>query len=64
VYKCAEMRSTPFGGALSDDKLEQAIHEHAAQGRQLKSTSTVDVKGASDPRGTDRLLVTVEREKE
>jgi hypothetical protein len=62
-YKCVEMRSKFFGGAISGDKIERALNEHAAQGWQLKSMSAVDVKGRIGPGGTDGLLITLERQK-
>lgn len=62
-YKCVEMRSKLFGGALSGDKLERVLNQHAAQGWQFKTMSAVDVKGRIGPGGTDGLLLTFEREK-
>ena len=63
-YKCVEMRSKLFGGAISAEKLEKVLNQHAAQGWQLKSMSAVDVKGRIGPGGTDGLLPTLEREKQ
>ncbi|RYC14558.1 DUF4177 domain-containing protein [Nocardioides zhouii] len=62
-YKCVELRSKMFGGALSGDKLERVLNEWAAKGWQLKSTAAVDVKGRIGPGGTDGLLITFERQK-
>jgi Domain of unknown function (DUF4177) len=62
-YKCVEMRAKILGGALSGEKLERVLNEHAAQGWRFKTMSAVDVKGRIGPGGTDGLLVTFEREK-
>lgn len=60
-YKCVELRSKMFGGALSGEKLEKILNEHARQGWRFKTMSAVDVKGRIGPGGTDWLLITFER---
>jgi len=60
-YKCVELRSKMFGGALSGEKLEKILNEHARQGWRFKTMSAVDVKGRIGPGGTDGLLITFER---
>ena len=62
-YKVVEMRSKMFGGAVSGPKLEKLLNDHGAGGWQLKSVSSVDVKGRIGPGGTDGLVVTFERMK-
>lgn len=60
-YKCVELRSKMFGGALSGEKLEKILNEQARQGWRFKTMSAVDVKGRIGPGGTDGLLITFER---
>lgn len=62
-YKCVEMRSKLFGGAISGEKLQKMLNEHGSQGWQLKSVSAVDVKGRIGSGGTDGLVITFERER-
>ena len=61
-YKCVELRSKMFGGAVSGDKLEKTLNEYARQGWQLKSMTAVDVKGRIGPGGTDGMVITFERQ--
>jgi hypothetical protein len=46
---------------MSGDKLERLLNEHAAQGWQLKTITSADVKGRLGPGGVEGLLVTFER---
>jgi hypothetical protein len=46
---------------MSGDKVEKVLNEHARQGWQLKTLTSVTVKGRIGPGGTDGLLATFER---
>ena len=60
-YKVVELREGMIGGKMSGDKLEQVLNEHAAQGWQLRSITSVEVKGRVGPGAVEGLLVTFER---
>jgi hypothetical protein len=60
-YKVVELREKLIGGKMSGGKLEKVLNEHARQGWQLKTITSVDVKGRVGPGGVDGLLVTFER---
>ena len=61
-YRVIELREGMVGGKMSGDKLEKALNEHAAQGWQLRSITSVEVKGRVGPGGVEGLLVTFERQ--
>ncbi len=60
-YKVEEIREGMIGGKMSGDKLEKVLNEHGSQGWQLKSVTSVEVKGRLGPGGVDGVLVTFER---
>ena len=60
-YNVAELREGMIGGKMSGDKLEKVLNEHAADGWQVKSVTTADVKGRIGPGSTEGVLVTFER---
>lgn len=61
AYKVVEVREKMMGGKMSGEKLERLLNEHGAQGWQLKSITSSDVKGRLGPGGVEGLLVTFER---
>ena len=60
-YRVVEIREGLVGGKMSGDKLEKLLNEHGREGWQLKSITSVEVKGRIGPGGVDGLLVTFER---
>jgi hypothetical protein len=60
-YRVVELREGLIGGKMSGDKLERLLNEHGTDGWQLKSITSVEVKGRVGPGGVDGLLVTFER---
>jgi hypothetical protein len=61
TYKVVELREKIMGGKMSGDRLEQVLNEHAAQGWQLRTITSADIKGRVGPGGVEGLLVTFER---
>lgn len=59
-YKVVELRSRMLGDKMSGAALEKVLNEHGAQGWQLKSITSAEVKGRIGPGGTDGLIVTFE----
>ena len=60
-YRVVEVREGLVGGKMSGDKLEKLLNEHGREGWQLKSITSVEVKGRIGPGGVEGLLVTFER---
>jgi hypothetical protein len=60
-YKVVELRERMIGGKMSGDKLEKVLNEHAREGWQLKTLTSVEVKGRIGPGGVEGLLATFER---
>lgn len=60
-YRVVELRERLVGGKMSGDKLERLLNEHGRDGWQLKSITSVEVKGRIGPGGVEGLLVTFER---
>jgi hypothetical protein len=60
-YRVVEIREGLVGGKMSGDKLERLLNDHGQDGWQLKTITSVDVKGRIGPGGVDGLLVTFER---
>lgn len=60
-YRVVELREGMIGGKMSGDKLERVLNEHGRDGWQLKSITSVEVKGRVGPGAVDGLLVTFER---
>ena len=60
-YKVVELREGMIGGKMSGEKLEKVLNEHGRKGWQLKSVTTVEVKGRLGPGGVEGVLVTFER---
>ncbi len=60
-YLVVEIREGLIGGKMSGGKVERVLNEHARAGWQLKSLTSVEVKGRIGPGGTEGLLATFER---
>jgi len=60
-YLVVEIREGLVGGKMSGDKVEKVLNKHAREGWQLKSLTSVEVKGRIGPGGTEGLLATFER---
>ena len=60
-YKVVELREGMIGGKMSGDKLEKLLNQHAREGWQLRSITSVDVKGRIGPGSVEGLLITFER---
>jgi len=60
-YRVVEVREGLVGGKMSGDKLEKLLNEHAREGWQLRTITSVEVKGRIGPGGVEGLLVTFER---
>jgi hypothetical protein len=60
-YRVVELREKLVGGKMSGNKLERLLNEHGGDGWQLRSITSVEVKGRVGPGGVDGLLVTFER---
>lgn len=60
-YRVVEVRERLVGGKMSGDKLERLLNEHGRDGWQLRSITSVEVKGRIGPGGVEGLLVTFER---
>jgi hypothetical protein len=60
-YRVVELREGMIGGKMSGDKLERVLNEHGRDGWQLKSITSVEVKGRVGPGAVEGLLVTFER---
>ena len=60
-YRVLQLRESLLGGKLSADKLERLLNDEAAQGWQLRSITSTDVKGRIGPGGVEGLLVTLDR---
>jgi hypothetical protein len=60
-YRVVELREGLMGGKMSGDKLEKVLNQHAREGWQLKSITSVEVKGRIGPGGVEGVLVTLER---
>ncbi|MEV0073496.1 MULTISPECIES: DUF4177 domain-containing protein [unclassified Amycolatopsis] len=61
TYKVVELREKLMGGKMSGDRLEKVLNDHAADGWQLKTITSADVKGRVGPGSVEGLLVTFER---
>jgi xanthine/CO dehydrogenase XdhC/CoxF family maturation factor len=60
-YLVVEVREGLIGGKMSGGKVEKVLNEHARDGWQLKTLTSVEVKGRIGPGGTEGLLATFER---
>ncbi|NEK58665.1 DUF4177 domain-containing protein [Geodermatophilus sabuli] len=60
-YRVVELREGLIGGKMSGDKLEKVLNQHAREGWQLKSITSVEIKGRIGPGGVEGVLVTLER---
>ncbi len=61
-YKVVEVREKMIGGKVSGDRVEKLLNEWAAQGWQLRTITSADVKGRVGPGGVEGLLITFERQ--
>ncbi|WP_020671325.1 DUF4177 domain-containing protein [Amycolatopsis nigrescens] len=61
AYRVVELREKMIGGKMSGDRLEKILNENAAQGWQLKTITSAEVKGRVGPGGVDGLLLTFEK---
>jgi hypothetical protein len=62
-YKVVELREGMIGGKMSGEKLEKVLNDQGSAGWQLRSITSVDVKGRVGPGGVAGILVTFERRK-
>ncbi len=60
-YLVVEIREGLLGGKMSGDKVEKVLNEKARSGWQLKSMTSVEVKGRIGPGASEGVLVTFER---
>ncbi|MDQ3502618.1 MAG: DUF4177 domain-containing protein [Actinomycetota bacterium] len=60
-YLVVEIREGLLGGKMSGDKVEKVLNEKARGGWQLKSMTSVEVKGRIGPGASEGVLVTFER---
>ena len=60
-YKVVEFRESMVGGKIAGGKLEKELNDQAADGWQLKTITSADVKGRIGPGSTEGLLLTFER---
>lgn len=60
-YKVIQIREKLIGGKMSADKVEELLNKYAAEGWQLKTITSADVKGRVGPGAVEGLLVTFER---
>ena len=60
-YKVVEIREKMLGGKMSGDKLEKVLNEQGQQGWQMRSITSVEIKGRVGPGGVEGILVTFER---
>ena len=60
-YKVEEIRERMLGGKMSGEKLERVLNDRARQGWQLRTITSVEVKGRVGPGGVEGVLVTFER---
>jgi Domain of unknown function (DUF4177) len=60
-YKVVEIRERMLGGKMSGEKLENVLNEYGRDGWQVRSITSVEVKGRVGPGGVDGILVTFER---
>jgi hypothetical protein len=60
-YRVVEVREKLVGGKMSGDKLERLLNENGREGWQLRTITSVEVKGRIGPGGVEGLLVTFER---
>ena len=60
-YKVEEIRERMLGGKMSGEKLEKVLNQHAREGWQLKTITSVEIKGRIGPGGVEGVLVTLER---
>src|SRR4051794_41713260 len=60
-YRVLELREKMIGGKMSGDKLERILNEQAAEGWQLRTITSAEIKGRLGPGGVEGLLVTFER---
>jgi hypothetical protein len=60
-YKVVELREKLIGGKMSGAKLEKVLNDYAAQGWQLKTITTAEIKGRVGPGGVEGILITFER---
>jgi hypothetical protein len=61
TYKVVEVREKMIGGKMSGDKLEKVLNDNAADGWQLKTITSAEIKGRIGPGGVEGLLLTFER---
>ena len=60
-YKVEEIRERMLGGKMSGEKLERVLNDRAREGWQLRTITSVEVKGRIGPGGVEGVLVTFER---
>jgi len=60
-YLVEEIREGLIGGKINGDKVQKVLNSKARDGWQLKTLTSVEVKGRIGPGGTEGLLATFER---
>lgn len=60
-YLVEEIREGLIGGKINGDKVQKVLNNKARDGWQLKTLTSVEVKGRIGPGGTEGLLATFER---
>ncbi|WP_068401214.1 DUF4177 domain-containing protein [Kribbia dieselivorans] len=60
-YKVVQVREGLIGGKMSAGKLENVLNDHAREGWQMKSMTSLDVKGRIGPGSVEGVMLTFER---
>ena len=60
-YLVMTIREGMVGGAVDQDRVQDALNDKAKDGWQLKTLTAADVKGRLGPGATEGLLATFER---
>lgn len=60
-YLVEEIREGLIGGKINGGKVQKVLNDKARDGWQLKTLTSVEVKGRIGPGGTEGLLATFER---
>ena len=60
-YLVEEVREGLMGGKMSGDKIQRTLNDKAEDGWQLKTLTSVEVKGRIGPGGTEGVLAVFER---